>query len=372
MPEYFTIEKSVFGGYGLAFCGNHAYFVRNTLPGEVVSLKPFIKKGHVSFCTVDKLFTTSPNRILPKCESYPECGGCSYLETSYENEIGIKLSIIDDSLIRIAKCRDYPSIETAIAQRFNYRSIATIQISNGSPGFFAYKSSNLVPFPESGCLLLQKELADTANKLHSQNDASIKMACDFEGKIIRSGIKSTVTEKCGKFTFQHNVDSFFQANRLLREEMLNIVISLFDSFGTESAIDAGCGCGFFTIPVSNIVNKITGYDIDKESIKFAQLNAKLNSSSNINFVRGDFDSIKNLSKSTVIADPPRGGLSRKFISRIVSDKPPAVIYVSCNPSTWARDTGILINHHYCLKKLVFIDMFPGTHHIEIISLFIKI
>jgi len=372
LPEYFTIEKSVYGGYGLAFSKNHAFFVRNTLPGEVISLKPYVKKEHISFCTVDKIFTPSANRIKPQCESYPECGGCSYLETNYENEIHLKLSIIEDSLIRIAKCSDYPSIDIVSAERFNYRSIANIQLSNCTPGFFGHKSSNLVQFPTTGCLLLQKELAKSANNLHSNIDGSLKMACDFENKILRSDSQCTVTEQCSGFIFKHHINSFFQANRLLRDKMLNIVINLFNSLDTELAIDAGCGCGFFTIPVSKKAKHITGYDIDKESIKFARLNSKLNSSSNINFVRGDFDSIANLGESTVIADPPRAGLSKKFVSRIISENTPAIIYISCNPSTWARDTGILLSHHYCFKKIVFIDMFPGTHHIEIISLLVKV
>ncbi|MDA3899558.1 MAG: methyltransferase domain-containing protein [Spirochaetes bacterium] len=366
----FVIEKSVYGGYGLAFASNHAYFIRNTLPGEVVSITPYEEKSNITFAAVKKLYTHSIERQESDCPSFPECGGCAYLHTNYANELHLKKLIIEDALQRIAGLNNYPKIKTISDKRYHYRSITTIQTQNHLKGFHAFKSNRLIPFPEKGCLLLQKELIQKI-KAMSGVDGKIKMATDASGEVYSSNGKSIVSEKCGDYSYVHDVNSFFQANRLLRERMVKEVLSLLRRYSGSQIIDAGCGCGFFSLPAASLSEFVTGFDTDRGSIESAKNNACINGIKNVRFLNGDFDSIRKIKDSIIIADPPRSGLTKMFLTRIKQEKPKAIIYVSCNPSTWARDIGML-KGVFTPTDLTFIDMFSGTHHIETISLLKRI
>jgi 23S rRNA (uracil1939-C5)-methyltransferase len=149
--------------------------------------------------------------------------------------------------------------------------------------------------------------------------------------------------------------------------MLELVLDKAKDF--THAIDLGCGCGFFTIPLSTKM-KITGIDISEQSIISAKKNNTINGT-NADFIRCDMNRIPLSSKQAdlIITDPPRAGMSSDTRKNIISIQPGKIIYVSCNPATWARDAGEFIKSGYKIESIDFIDMFPGTMHIELISSF---
>jgi len=367
------IEKTAFGGYGLGFYENKVIFVKLAIPGDRVRAVLTEEKKDYSFASVNEIIKPSPDRINPECKNFGKCGGCTFLNTTYENELNIKRDIIIDSLKRTGHLNEnnIPQIQIISDKRFGYRSHATLKTADGNSGFFEEGSNRLIPFPDKGCLLLAPSLKKNIKK----NPVDIKeyrIASDHDERVFTTAEnKSVIREIESGIIFEREISLFFQANRYLRSEMLRTTGDYSCLDRNKTFIDIGCGSGFFSLYLAGIAKSGTGFDINRESIIWAKHNASLNKITNISFIKKSASEIHpaRYSPETVIADPPRAGLSKKTRQTIISMQPETIVYISCNPSTFARDSATFRNSGYELKKLSLIDMFPGTYHIEVISQF---
>ena len=148
---------------------------------------------------------------------------------------------------------------------------------------------------------------------------------------------------------------------------------------TDIVYDLYCGTGTIGIYLSKYVKKIYGIEIVEDAIEDAKYNADMNNVDNIEFYCGDLkdiftdESMEKLDKpDVVILDPPRPGLHPKALKDLIDISPKKIIYVSCNPSTLARDVEILNRSNYSVKDIQPVDMFPHTPHIEcIVSLILN-
>ena len=137
-------------------------------------------------------------------------------------------------------------------------------------------------------------------------------------------------------------------------------------------MDLHSGVGFFTIPLSEKGNFIEGADANPSAIKDAEYNAKLNNRENVIFTEAT--AYKYLKRrigeiiDLVVVDPPRSGLLKEEVDLLLKNKPEKVVYISCNPSTFARDVRMLVKGGYKLSFVKLIDNFPQTYHIESIAL----
>jgi 23S rRNA (uracil1939-C5)-methyltransferase len=144
--------------------------------------------------------------------------------------------------------------------------------------------------------------------------------------------------------------------------MIQQVLRLSGINRKSTFLDICSGCGFFTIPLAEISGYGHGVDVDSCSITYAKKNAKLNNIKNVSFYKLSESDIKPhlYTPDVIIIDPPRSGLSKKGRRTVNAINPPDIIYVSCNPSTFARDLKDFIKNAYKLDKLNFIDMYPST------------
>lgn len=365
-PIKLTIMKAVYGGYGLGFADNMTWFVPYTIPGETVNVSPRLTKKKICFADVTEILIPSPFRNSAECPVFTRCGGCSYLHMDYPTELDIKKSIIKDCLTRLAKLSHFPEIDVISDKRFGYRDNCRVTVKKGIPGFNAQKSNTHIPLPaKKGCLLLDDKLNRFLLK-NALNDGELKTVLSSDDTISTTE-KSEVFHRNNEITFNHTVASFFQANRLLRDSMLDKALNYLNPDKNDRVLDAGCGCGFFSLSAAKRgAGHVHGFDVDTSSIKYAKINAKKNGISNCSFSKASFDDPIPMDITKAVVDPPRAGLSPKLTGRLLGSKIETIVYVSCNPSTWARDLKALSNN-YELKEITMIDMFPATHHIEIIS-----
>ncbi len=148
--------------------------------------------------------------------------------------------------------------------------------------------------------------------------------------------------------------------------------------GVEIVYDLYCGTGSISIFLAQKAKFVYGFDIIVSSIENAEQNAVINNIENIDFNVANLDTYFQKHKSNkypipdvVIVDPPRSGMHKKMTEYLPILDAKKIVYVSCNPSTQARDTEILQSHSYKLTKLTVIDMFPHTPHIETVGIFEK-
>ena len=173
--------------------------------------------------------------------------------------------------------------------------------------------------------------------------------------------------------FQIAPQAFYQVNPLQAEKMYNKISEFAHLSGNETVIDLYCGTGTIGLTLAGKAKKVFGIEIVPEAIENAIENANYNGISNISFVCSDAsESIllelgNSSSPDVVVVDPPRKGLSSKVIKMIFEINPSKIIYVSCNPSTLARDLA-LMQEHYDITQGCSFDMFPRTNHVETVVL----
>jgi tRNA/tmRNA/rRNA uracil-C5-methylase (TrmA/RlmC/RlmD family) len=368
------IEKAVYEGFGLGFNEGKVVFVPYAVPGDEAEIEIIKERKDHCFGRVISLITPSAERVNPECPNFGICGGCDYLNVAYETELSFKKQILADSLARIGHMPEnqLPEIPVVSADRFHYRSHADVKCGNGKFGFYEKDSHTLVPFPDGGCLLLSSPIIDVLSKKTETNLEEFKIACSYNNEWVhQEDDPAIVHETENGIRYDRHVLSFFQANRFLRAKMLDAVRDYAALTPADSFLDIGCGAGFFTLFLARYAKSGEGIDINKTGIKWARHNARLNRCDNLKFaVRQASDIVPGLKRyNVIVVDPPRAGLSKKSREIIVAVNPGRIVYVSCDPATFARDSADFLSSGYSMKKLTLFDMFPGTYHIEIIGLF---
>ncbi len=214
-------------------------------------------------------------------------------------------------------------------------------------------------------------LAKYSNKISVINNINPENNTSHFGKYRMSlAGDDYIKEKIGGFDFRISANSFFQINTYAAEKLYKAIFDYAGLTGTERVIDLYSGIGSIAIFVSGRAKEVTGIEIMKSAVKDAEENARLNQVENCNFFCSDIK--KNFAKipyasDVVIADPPRAGIDKKVLSRIVEFSPKRIIYVSCNPASLARDLKLLQNFYH-IVEIFPIDMFPHTYHIESVTL----
>lgn len=189
-----------------------------------------------------------------------------------------------------------------------------------------------------------------------------------------------ITEKIGEYLFRISANSFFQTNTVQGEKLYQCVRSVAGLTPNDVVYDLYSGTGSIAIFLSNAVERVIGIEMVESAIADAERNAELNRIANCYFLQGDLKD--RLTKdsgwlqehprpSVIVADPPRVGMHAKVVDQIVKLGPQRVVYVSCNPSTQARDAKLLCDQGYVLREIQPVDMFPHTDHIEAVAFFTR-
>jgi tRNA/tmRNA/rRNA uracil-C5-methylase (TrmA/RlmC/RlmD family) len=368
-----TIQRYANNGFGIGFIDGKTVFVPYSAVGDTVAVTITRQAKNYCFASITDIITPSPIRITPQCPVFTHCGGCDFLHIPYKEELSIKKELFKNTLTHIGNLPHHilPAIELIYNERFHYRSHATLQSDGTRTGFYKKDSHSVEPIPAQGCLLLHEELNTYILRKSWDNYTSntIKIAIDAQGTLCSDPTAVITEQECG-ITYARSVNTFFQANRFLRSKMLLVVDKLSQSF--SSFLDAGCGVGFFSLYVAKRMHG-TGIDTNIQSIEWAKLNAKRNNIINVDFHAISIENYHPFKHDDecVIIDPPRQGISKRGRKTIVAMNPHAIIYVSCNPVTFARDVKSFIDSNYRLQKLFIIDMFPCTHHTEVIGFLTK-
>ena len=178
-------------------------------------------------------------------------------------------------------------------------------------------------------------------------------------------------------TFQFKPTMFTQVNTEINRKMIDRVLEVLDLDEQDSVLDLFCGLGNFTLPMAKLAGHVVGIEGDQPLVKHARANARMNHIDNVEFfavdLTGDIDDMAWARQryNKILLDPSRAGAA-EVLSLFPKWHPERIVYVSCNPSTLARDAGILVNDlGYQLIKAGVMDMFPQTAHVESIALFEK-
>ena len=207
------------------------------------------------------------------------------------------------------------------------------------------------------------------------NKAKTNVILGKENKVIYGNGK--INDYIGDLVFEISPLSFFQVNPVQTEVLYNKALEYAELKENDNVFDIYCGIGSISLFLAQKATKVYGIEIVEDAIKDAKINAKLNNLNNVEFYVGKAEEVvpkmysEGKTANVVVVDPPRKGCDEKVLDTIVSMKPDRVVYVSCNPSTLARDLAYLDERGYKCVEIQPVDMFPHTMHVECCAKIVK-
>ena len=191
--------------------------------------------------------------------------------------------------------------------------------------------------------------------------------------------KPFIQEKIGDLTFEISANSFFQTNTIQGEVLYKEVEEALELRGDEIIYDLYCGTGTIGLYLSKSAKQVFGFEVIRSALDDAEKNADRNQITNTQFFKANLDTFFKTGQlpnripkpDAIVVDPPRAGMHQDMANYLPKLKAKKIVYVSCNPTTQARDARILNDHGYKIKRSTMVDMFPHTPHIETVMLFSK-
>jgi len=414
------IEKLIYGGEGLGHHEGHAVFVPFVLPEEVVEVHPIERKKKFVRGRVEHVVAPSPQRTTPPCPHFGVCGGCHYQHIPYEAQLGYKAEILRETLGRIGQVEWKGQIPSHASPPFGYRNRAQWKIrpphgdGKAAIGYLQAGSSSLCAVEE--CPILSPRLAEVLaalNRLLAQeklpatlreveafsNSTDTKVLLNtsvesFEGppeqlaesfRSALSGVETVLLHESrrdrfelfgpgfihyevGGISYRVGHLSFFQINRFLMEELVSAVL---ENERGGLALDLFAGVGLFTIPLARSFDRVVGVEANLAAARDLQANVEQSGTTaqHVNLEVESFLAAWTETPDLVVLDPPRAGVSSRALARLKRIAPARITYLSCDPSTLARDLGVLTSSGdgsagYEIREIHLFDVFPQTYHIE--------
>jgi len=413
-----TIEKPAAGGRMIARHDGRVLLVSGAIPGERVTARVNrIAKG-VAYASVDRIVEPSPDRRDEASD--PLCGGCLYSHIDYPRQLAIKGDVVADAFARIGRLPLAAPVDVSGSPRDDgYRMRARLHVAGGKIGFFREGTHELCDARQTKQLLdessdvldrlsslLQKHRLDTVSdvELSENADASARVvhlgatpelppsrqtalsrlegvtglsvssrsAADRAALVIAGDPYVTDRIECGpaRIVLRRHVLSFFQANRYLLRPLVERVAALVPS--GSRVIDLYAGTGLFAIAVAASRNsRVIAVEGDRSSASDLDANARLLGGT-VEVVHQSVEIFANRERQApdvLIVDPPRTGMSREALEGAIRLAGPAVVYVSCDVATLARDARRLVDAGYAIRQVRGFDLFPNTPHVETVALF---
>ncbi len=385
------LTDMLYGGNALGKHGGRAVFVTGGLPGEQVIATITDDRGRYAFAVVDEIISASPQRITPRCPYFRAgtCGGCQWQHIDYAAQLDYKTGIVREQFRRIGKFADIP-LRPIIASpdEWFYRTHVTFHSApTGELGFVAPDNRTVTPIDE--CTIIRPELlamrdaittparrvrcmvgTDANERVISASDDASPSAADNadDESIATATTPDKVTFVIHGETFHVSAGSFFQVNLPQAARLVELVIDQFDLTGRESMLDLYSGVGLFTAFMAQGTKRVVAIELSPNAVKDARLN--LERFPHVEIIEGLTETVLPLVKGkfdAAVVDPPRAGMKPKAIAALIARAPRQIAYVSCDPSTLARDARLLVDAGYTLTQVQPVDMFPQTYHIECIA-----
>lgn len=426
MVTLFVEETNIFAN-GVAKIDGTVVFCEGAVAGDVViALITEVKKNY-ALAKALKTVTSSPCRSEPRCPYFGKCGGCAFGNVTYEHEVFVKKSTISAAFRRCGV--KIPEINEFISSKeTGYRNKAVFHFDEELDlGFFSKADREICPVKNCAILhptvnIIMKKVEDILRErkdglkgklsylfiryFESSNEASVVIGSPLGAdlSVVASRIISEIPQvktvmrgtgddpACDVFEKLEGNDSvlsrafglelevapasFFQVNCEVGEKLFERVGKLAAPKTGERFLDLYCGTGTIALSLAKREAEIgvVGIEISPEAVENSKRNAERNGIENTTFICADSEEFSRLLSrehfDCITVDPPRAGLSEKTVRQILENAPNRLVYVSCDPSTLARDVRLL-SGLYEPSEVIGADMFPGTSHVETCVLLVK-
>ena len=408
---------------------NKKYLIHNVIDGEDIEVETEGK-----YPSLSKIIKPSEHRVYNGCPYQKECGGCQFMHVSYEYEQKLKSDYLNDlfkpfvsevkfnpmfesthyrnkcqmtyklskskkvvcgfyeeyshRLVTVSDCmlqsrqankiiaelnkilskhkimpydertREGVIRHVYVRYGFNTKEAMVVIVTNGE--FFPGRNNVLKD--------LQKLDLGITTVIQNYNHRDTSIVLGEENKVLYG--PGFIYEKVGNYKFKISPNSFFQVNTFGMKKLYDKAIEMANIKKSDIVIDAYCGVGTISIFAAKHAKEVIGVELNKQAIKDAKINQKINNINNINFIADDATNFmthmakERFEVDVVIMDPPREGSTKQFINAIGHLNPKKVVYISCDPKTLKRDLYDFGEIDYYVDKIEGFDNFSKTQHLE--------
>jgi len=407
------------GGEAIGRWQGKIVFVPYAIPGERVRVRIVEDRRNYARAELLEVLASSEDRVVPSCPHYGVCGGCRWQHISYGRQLDLRIEIVSDQLRRLGHIAE-PPIEGIVpaSAAWGYRNNVQFQTAGSTgaaidaqraaddeapPSTLGYVGvdghtivavdscplahdlvDDLIAGMDCRCPGLERvELRAGINTgeqmvfLETLGDEAPEISVDMpvsvahlsgQGRLLTLVGSSSFHERLRERTYRVMAPSFFQVNTSQAENLVEVVQQACALRGGERVLDLCCGVGTFSLPLAAAAAAVVGV----EASPWAAADAQANGADCPNFavhegeaadvlpgIEGRFD--------VVVVDPPRGGCGRDVMAQIERLRPQRLVYVSCDPATLARDVAYLHEGALRLERVLAVDMFPQTAHVECVA-----
>ncbi|MGZ8441756.1 MAG: class I SAM-dependent RNA methyltransferase [Candidatus Deferrimicrobiaceae bacterium] len=394
-----TTGPPVHGGYSLARPeGMGVLFVRWALSGEVVSVRIVERRREYAFAEAVEVLSPSPHRVDPPCEVFGECGGCQLQHAEYAYQVEMKREILREAFRRIGKTDVAPEAAPP-REPFGYRYRGRFRVDGEKVGFHGERSHRLVPV--SRCPLMIDAINAVLPALRGLGRIAIvsevqvasdgvRASASFPGVPFGKGMVEHLAGRTGGvlsgarfedrswgeeritlpldgISYSVSPRGFFQANWRMNQAMVGRIGAILGEPAGARLLDLYAGAGNFALPLAAKVREVVAVEGEGPSFRELCGNVRENALENVRTVRSSVEAFRPEGRfDVVVLDPPRAGLSEQALARVREIAAGKIFYVSCDPSTLARDVRSL-SGRYDLSLIEMHDFFPNTHHVEALA-----
>ncbi|OQP31633.1 23S rRNA (uracil(1939)-C(5))-methyltransferase RlmD [Pantoea latae] len=417
-----TVDELDSFGQGVARHQGKTLFISGALPGERAEVTLVEEKRHYARGKATRLLSTSPERVTPRCPHFTRCGGCQQQHAAEPLQQRSKAAALSRMLSQTAQ-RTVAVDEIIAGPTWGYRRRARLglqwqpKMRELQMGFRQEASNDLVAIrecpilaPELEALLpplrdclsalkgasrlghIELVLADNGplmvlrhlDALHAEDREKLERFSHERSLMLFLDGGEALEKVRGSEPFYHSGEvrltfspqDFIQVNDAVNQQMVAQAMAWLDLQPDDRVLDLFCGMGNFTIPVGKFVQNAVGVEGVAALVRQAAYNAQLNNLKNVRFFQHNLEedvtrqpwAAQGFNK--VLLDPARAGAAG-VMAHVVKLAPTRVVYVSCNPTTLARDSQTLLSAGYHLERVAMLDMFPHTRHLESMVLFSK-
>jgi 23S rRNA (uracil1939-C5)-methyltransferase len=396
------------GGASVAREDGKVWLVSYALPGEVVEAEPRGRQGGVAVAAATRVIEPSPHRVTAPCPYFGACGGCQLQHSDYAHQLELKRKVVEDAWAR-SGLRLPPDVAVlGMEDPWRYRIRGEFEALAGADGwrfgFHRMRSHSVLPI--DSCVIHDARIeealpafAKAATELHLDGLQNLLLTVQptgpgllwrlrFRGREPRwpreeladrvadllpgvTLLDDALTLEFWDMTFRVSSNTFVQTNYRQMLVLYRTALDMLQPGPEEKILDLYAGIGTISVAAARDAGAVTAIEENPHAVQLGRLNARINSA-RVDYMPGKVESMLRKVRlgqySAAILDPPRAGCEPEAIAELIRLGLDRLVYVSCEPSTHARDITSLVRGGYRVRRAAIVDMFPQTYHIESVAL----
>jgi 23S rRNA (uracil1939-C5)-methyltransferase len=394
------------GGAAVARDEGKVWLVNYALPGEVVEAEPRGRQGGVAVAAATQVIEASPHRVSAPCPYFGACGGCQLQHAGYAHQLELKRQVVEEAWAR-AGLRLPPDVAVlGMDDPWRYRIRgefeAVADASGWRFGFHRMRSHSVLPI--DSCLIHDERIeralptfAQAANEMRLTGVQNLLLTVEPAGngllwrlRVNGKGwpreefahrvaqllpdltlLDDAMTLDFWDLTFRVRSDTFVQTNYRQMLVLYRTALDMLDVRPGGRVLDLYAGIGTISVAVARAGGAVIAVEENPRAVQLGKLNSRINSM-RVDYLAGKVEDVLRGVRigqhEAAVLDPPRAGCEPAALAELIRLGVDRLVYISCEPSTHARDLAGLVRGGYRVRRAAIVDMFPQTYHIESVAL----